>query len=78
MVSDSMDRTLPFYQRVMIRMHLLMCKYCARFKEQLETIRAASLYEELHDKELDSSRSLSSGGKERLKEFLKNHLTDTR
>ena len=76
MVSESMDRALPFYQRVLIRMHLLMCKYCKRCKEQFKTIRAAMRYEELQGKELDASRSLSSGGKERLKEFLKNHLTD--
>ena len=76
MVSESMDRALPFYQRVLIRMHLLMCKYCTRVREQFEAIRAASRYEELHGKELDDSRSLSTDGKERLKEFLKNNLTD--
>jgi hypothetical protein len=75
MVSGSMDRTLPFYQRVLIRLHLLICKYCARCREQFETIRAASRYEELHGKELDDSQALSNDGKERLKEFLKNHLT---
>ena len=77
MVSNSMDRALPFYQRLLIRMHLLMCKYCTLCREQFETLRAASRYEELHGKELDDSRALSSDGKERLKEFLKNHLTST-
>ena len=75
MLSASMDRTLPFYQRVMVRMHLLICKYCARCREQFDTIRAAGRYEELHGQELDDSRTLSKAGKERLKEFLKNHLT---
>ena len=77
MVSDSMDRALPFYQRVLMRMHLLMCKYCTRCREHFETLRAASRYEELHGKELDDSHALSNDGKERLKEFLKNHLTGT-
>ena len=77
LVSESMDRALPFYQRVLLRMHLLMCKYCARCREHFEAIRAASCYEELHGKELDASRGLSSDGRERLKKFLKNHLTGT-
>jgi hypothetical protein len=77
LVSESMDRTLPFYQRVLIRMHLLMCKYCTRCREQFEAIRAACGHAELHGKELDDSRALSNDGKERLKEFLKNHLAGT-
>ncbi len=77
MVSESMDRALPFYQRVLLRLHLLICKYCSRCREQFETIRAASRYKDLHGKELDASRALSNDGKERLKEFLKNHLTGT-
>ena len=69
-----MDRALPFYQRVLMRLHLIMCKYCARCSEQFEIIRAASLHEELHGSELDESRRLSHDGKERLKKFLINHL----
>ena len=76
-VSESMDRSLPFYQRVLIRMHLLMCKYCARLREQFEALRSASFNEQLHGKELEDSRRLSNDGRERLKKFLKNHLTGT-
>ncbi len=75
LLSESMDRGLPFYQRLLMRMHLLMCKYCARCREQFEVIRAASCHEELHGKDLDDSRRLSTDGKERLKKFFKNHLT---
>jgi hypothetical protein len=41
MISESMDKTLPLHHRIMIRMHLVMCKYCSRFKRQLLIIRAA-------------------------------------
>jgi len=77
LISESMDRTLPFYQRVLMRLHLLMCKYCARCKEHFEAIRTASCHEELNGNELDASRKLSRDGKERLKKFLKNHLSGT-
>jgi hypothetical protein len=77
LISESMDRSLPFYQRALMRMHLLMCEYCARCKAQFDVIRAASCYDELNGKELDAARSLSNDGKERLKKFLKNHLSGT-
>jgi uncharacterized protein (UPF0262 family) len=74
LISESMDRTLPFYQRVLMQLHLMICKYCARCKVHFEAIRAASIHEELHGSELDASRGLSNDGKERLKKFLINHL----
>ena len=77
LISESMDRTLPFYQRVLMRLHLLMCKYCTRCKEHFEALRTASCHEELYGNELDKSRALSHDGKERLKKFLKNHLSGT-
>lgn len=74
LISESMDRTLPFYQRVLMQLHLMVCKYCARCKVHFEAIRAASFHEELYGSELDASRGLSNDGKERLKKFLNNHL----
>ena len=77
LLSESMDRSLPFYQRMLIRLHLLMCKYCSRLKEHFEALRTASRHEELFGNELDASRALSNDGKERLNEFLKNNLSGT-
>jgi hypothetical protein len=54
-----------------------MCKYCSRCKEHFEALRTASRHEELYGNELDASRALSHDGKERLKKFLKNHLSGT-
>ena len=41
MISESMDKKLPRHHRIMILMHLAMCKYCSRFRRQLLFIRAA-------------------------------------
>ena len=41
MISESMDKKLPLHHRIMIRMHLAMCKYCSRFRQQLLFIRTA-------------------------------------
>ena len=77
LLSESMDRSLPIYQRMLMRLHLMMCKYCSRLKEHFEALKIASRQEELYGNELDESRVLSRDGKERLKKFLKNHLSDT-
>jgi hypothetical protein len=50
-VSESMDCVLPFHQQMMIGFHLQMCKYCARFRDQLLLIRKAIRTEEDSDEE---------------------------
>jgi len=39
-VSESMDRDLSFTERMSVRVHLLMCRHCARFAKQLEHMRS--------------------------------------
>lgn len=41
-VSDSMDRDLSFWQKAGVRMHLVMCRHCARVTKQLHLIRRMS------------------------------------
>ena len=74
-VSESMDRNLPLYQRMLIRMHLMMCKYCARFKKQLLALRKLSRYSELAAGSLDTALGLSSESKARIKDAMKSALS---
>jgi hypothetical protein len=39
LVSESMDRSLPLGKRIGVRLHLLVCKFCARYERQLLLIR---------------------------------------
>lgn len=39
LISRSMDQNLPLRQKIGIRIHLAMCKYCSMYKKQLELIR---------------------------------------
>ena len=73
-VSESMDRVLPFNQRMMIRFHLQMCKYCARFRDQSWLIRKAIRTEEDSDEELRPSESYFSAPRERIKQRLRDQL----
>ena len=74
LVSESLDRELPLYQRIGLRIHLLMCKFCGRYRKQLlilrETIRSHAMY----DEEADSSVSLTPESRKRMKEALTEHL----
>jgi hypothetical protein len=73
-VSESMDRVLPFHQQLMIRFHLQMCKYCARFRDQLLLIRKAIRAEEDPEKDLRPSESSFSEPRERIKQTLRDQL----
>jgi hypothetical protein len=39
LISESMDRTLPVGTRIAVRIHLLVCRFCARYRRQLHLIR---------------------------------------
>jgi hypothetical protein len=69
-VSESMDRVLPIHHRVLIRMHLMMCKYCARFNRQLLIIREVCRSEEIMPGESDDTRVLPQDACERIKQSL--------
>jgi predicted anti-sigma-YlaC factor YlaD len=69
-VSESMDRVPPIHHRVLIRMHLLMCKYCARFSRQLLLIREVCRSEEMMPGDSDDTRVLPQDACERIKQSL--------
>lgn len=41
LLSEAMERELPLRTRVGLRLHLMMCKYCARYAQQLQFIHKA-------------------------------------
>lgn len=71
LVSESLDRRLPFYRRFLIRMHLYMCKYCLRFDKQLHIMRDISRDQQLQDCTLDQSVALPPEACERIKQSIK-------
>ena len=40
-ISQSLDRPLTIRERFALKLHLLICKYCTRFSQQLQAIRVA-------------------------------------
>ena len=74
MVSESMDRKLPLHQRMGIRVHLLMCKFCSRYKKQLLILREAMRLQERYVEDTGSPITLPPEARERIKRFFIDNL----
>jgi hypothetical protein len=70
-VSESMDRKLPLHHRMFIRIHLMMCKYCSRFRRQLLLLREMSGFDQIVDASTEFSAGLSLEAQKRIKDSLK-------
>ena len=69
-----MDTKLPYHHRIAVQVHLLMCRYCTRFRNQLLLLRLMS-----HDIDGDQSNTeitdkLSEVSKKRIKKNLRASL----
>jgi len=76
MVSESMDRKFPIHRRLLLATHLLMCKYCNRFKKQLQILRHAVSLEDIHEEVIDRFPSLSKETREQIKQAMRNFSPD--
>lgn len=66
-ISGSMDRKLSFSDRLKVKIHLMGCKFCERYRKQLLAIRG--MIENYAEKSAD--KKLSNESKERMKKQLK-------
>ena len=70
LVSESMDRQLPIFKRLMLWVHLRMCKYCQRFAQQLALLNAISRHIDQHLETFEPPVSLSDEARERIQRAL--------
>jgi hypothetical protein len=74
LVSESMERKLPFRQRMQVWMHLAMCRLCAGFARQIRLLRIVA--RQHADRVPDSTSwhevGLSLQARERIKTALRN------
>ena len=75
LVSDALDRELPWYQRLMVHFHLLYCKACRRYRRQIRFLREAMQRYEATLASLDASAlpALDPAARERIKRDLDRH-----
>lgn len=67
MASDSMDRKLPLSQKIRMRLHFMICKWCLRYFKQLQFMSEIAHQHDEQSTEEKSSPSLSPEARERMK-----------
>ena len=70
-----MDGNLPFLDRFLVRIHLLMCKYCNRLKIQLLILRYAARLEAFPEDEIDRTHCLTTDAGKRIKQAMRDLTT---
>lgn len=71
LASRAMDERLSFSERVTMRLHLLICKNCARLTQQLQMMRTLFRQE---TESSDASTGLVPAARQRIKTELQNKL----
>src|SRR6267378_4027239 len=67
--SEALDRPLTFGERLGLRIHLLLCKWCRRYGKQIHFLRSAARQHEEHEDCLPN-QSLRPDARERIKQRL--------
>lgn len=68
--SDALDRKLPFPQRLGLRLHLLLCKWCRRYGMQIRFLRDAA-HQHPDNTVEPPPHNMSDEARERIKRRLK-------
>lgn len=73
-VSQGMDTSISLWARILIRMHLWMCRHCSRVYRQLHQLRQMSRHNEADPSDCPPHipTSLSPEARERIKKKLRN------
>lgn len=72
LISKSLDQRLSFSERFKLRLHLLMCDMCTRFKQQLHALQSV-IKKLLNQTEKESSIQLPQHTKERIHALIESN-----
>lgn len=72
LLSEVMDRTVPFHTRLRMRCHLLICVLCRRYQHQITLVRAVLRKNDatLHETSRTDAPGLSPEAKARIQRAL--------
>lgn len=70
LISKQMEERLSLREEVSLKIHLFVCEFCEKFRQQSEFIRKALSFKRKESEEEVSSISIPAKAKERLRERL--------
>ncbi len=70
LISENMDHNLSVFKRWRIGFHLALCKYCRKYRAQLETLRQMALGLDKEVADTAPQTSLKPDSKERMKQII--------
>ncbi len=74
LVSEGLDRQLPFWRRLGLRLHLVMCRGCSRYARQIKALNRLISDHYAGDKPAEVSEHVSEDAVQRIKSSLR-HAT---
>jgi hypothetical protein len=69
LISQSLDRPLALRERFALKLHLIICEYCKRFSQQVQTLRTA-IHKMTNAIENDNSVEMPVAAKKRITELV--------
>jgi hypothetical protein len=73
-MSESLERRLGLVERTKLRLHLLVCAWCARYLKQIRLLRQAVGQSEFRADESTSPFKLTDEARQRISESLRNSM----
>ena len=70
LVSENLDRGLPLWRRIGLRLHVFMCRGCSAYRHQIESLHTSVSDHYRADQSAKHGEVLSDEALERIKQSL--------
>ena len=77
LVSEQLDRKLPFWKRVSLRMHVVLCRGCSRYRRQITTLDRVVADHYRFDEPAETSERLPDNALQRIKSSLRSSASSS-
>ena len=71
LVSEGLDRELPFWRRMSLRLHVLMCRGCSRYARQITALNSLVTDHYADDPPAEVSEQVSQDAVQHIKSSLR-------